>query len=160
KGPSSDFGKHMLALAMVARGEEAAAPDGKEASSAGGRVATRSREAEANTEPLLEVRDLVKHYVTRRHVVHAVNGVSFSIAPGETLALVGESGSGKTTVGRCLAGLVSPTSGDIQMLGQNLGQISTQKRAKEGTLETHVVFQEPRESLNPRWTLGASIEEP
>jgi oligopeptide/dipeptide ABC transporter ATP-binding protein len=109
---------------------------------------------------VLEVRDLVKYYKTQRHVVHAVNGISFSIAPGETLALVGESGSGKTTVGRCIAGLIHPTSGQIRMLGRDLGHISTRKRAKQAAIETHVVFQEPRESLNPRWTLGQSVEEP
>jgi len=89
-----------------------------------------------------------------------VNGVSFSIAAGETLALVGESGSGKTTVGRCIAGLIHPTAGEISLLGKELGHISTRKRSKQAGLEANIVFQEPRESLNPRWTLGTSVEEP
>src|SRR5260221_13156279 len=72
--------------------------------------------------PLLEVRDLVKHYPIRRGLlarvtgaVRAVDGVSLTIGPGETLALVGESGSGKTTTGRCILRLVDPTRGPIRV---------------------------------------------
>jgi oligopeptide/dipeptide ABC transporter ATP-binding protein len=146
-GPKSDYGRQLIHAARAARGEEGAG------------VAPR-RTSRADEVPLLEVRDLVKHYRTQRHTVHAVNGISFTIRQGETLALVGESGSGKTTVGRCLAGLIHPTSGQITMLGRDIGHISTRKRSKHAELETHVVFQEPRESLNPRWTLGKSVEEP
>ena len=152
-GPRSDYGRYLIDAARAARGEEAGADEGAvtRRSSSGGA---------AETPPLLEVRQLVKHYKSRRQVVHAVNGISFSIRPGETLALVGESGSGKTTVGRCLAGLVEPTDGVISMLGRDIGHISSRKRSKQAELETHVVFQEPRASLNPRWTLGTSVEEP
>jgi peptide/nickel transport system ATP-binding protein len=145
-GPESEYGRQLIHAARAARGEDA------------GVVPRRTRRAEEA--PLLEVRDLVKHYRTQRHTVHAVNGISFTIGRGETLALVGESGSGKTTVGRCLAGLIHPTAGQITMLGRDIAHISTRKRSKHAELETHVVFQEPRESLNPRWTLGKSVEEP
>ncbi len=162
--PGTEYGRYLLKAAMAARGEETSAEAVPEEGAAqrpiagvrGGRRASVSRAAE----PLLEVRDLVKHYKTHRDVVHAVNGLTFSIAPGKTLALVGESGSGKTTVGRCIAGLVHPTAGEIRLLGDELGHISTRKRVRHAELETHVVFQEPRESLNPRWTLGTTIEEP
>jgi oligopeptide/dipeptide ABC transporter ATP-binding protein len=153
-GPRSDYGRHLTRAARAARGED----EGEDAAAAAPRP-QRRRQVEGD-EPLLEVRNLVKHYRTQRHTVHAVNGISFSLRPGETLALVGESGSGKTTVGRCLAGLIRPTDGQIRMLGRDIGHISTQKRSKQAELETHVVFQEPRESLNPRWTLGKSVEEP
>src|SRR5687768_7914280 len=81
--------------------------------------------------PLLEVRDLVKHYPLRRPVldalrrrpalaVRAVDGVSFSVNRGQTLALVGESGCGKTTTGRCVLFLQQPTSGDVLVEGQRI----------------------------------------
>jgi oligopeptide/dipeptide ABC transporter ATP-binding protein len=160
-GPASDYGRYLMSAAMAARGEELGNGSGPAAADTAPRVVVGRRSVSAaGAQPLLEVHDLVKHYRTQRHVVHAVNGISFAINPGETLALVGESGSGKTTVGRCIAGLVHPTSGRIRMLGQELGHISTRKRARQAALETHVVFQEPRESLNPRWTLGQSVEEP
>ncbi len=146
--PKEEHSKYLVKAAMAARGQD-------EPSLSGG----PGREAAA-AGPLLEVRDLVKHYGTARHTVHAVNGVSFSIEPGRTLALVGESGSGKTTIGRCIAGLVQPTAGSIALLGKDVGDASARARSRQPELETHVVFQEPRESLNPRWTLGMSIEEP
>jgi peptide/nickel transport system ATP-binding protein len=147
--PKEEHSRYLLKAAIAARGQDEPAPGSDTAAA-----------APAAAEPLLEVRDLVKHYRTARHTVYAVNGVSFSIAPGRTLALVGESGSGKTTIGRCIAGLVEPTSGGISLLGRDVGHVSTRRRSKRPELETHVVFQEPRESLNPRWTLGMSIEEP
>ena len=71
-------------------------------------------------EPLLRVKDLVKNFVIKGGVfsreverVHAVNGVSFDLASGETLGLVGESGCGKSTTGRCILRLIEPTSGEV-----------------------------------------------
>ena len=145
--PKEEHSRHLIKAALAARGED------EPADRAAAQVAAEGK-------PLLEVRDLVKHYRTSRHTVYAVNGVSFSIEPGRTLALVGESGSGKTTIGRCIAGLVDPTSGGIAVNGREVTHVSTRKRSEQPELETHVVFQEPRESLNPRWTLGTSIEEP
>ncbi|MCX6390215.1 MAG: ATP-binding cassette domain-containing protein, partial [Solirubrobacterales bacterium] len=80
------------------------------------------------TAPLLEVRDLVKHFPITRGVVfkrgigavQAVDGVSFSVAPGETLGLVGETGCGKSTTARLIARLLEPTSGEILFDGADL----------------------------------------
>ena len=148
--PTQDYSVYLLRMAAAARGEEAQA----------GAIPTGRTAARTDSETLLAVRDLVKHFATTKHTVHAVNGVSFDIAAGRTLALVGESGSGKTTIGRCIAGLIHPTSGSMQLIGKDIAHISTRRRSKQPELETQVVFQEPRESLNPRWSLGQSIEEP
>lgn len=113
------------------------------------------------TAKVLEVEGLTKHFPLGRNggFVYAVNGVSFSIARGETLALVGESGSGKTTTGRLVLGLTRPTSGRVSLLGQDLTAISARDlRRVRPRMQT--VFQEPSESLNPRFTISRSIEEP
>jgi oligopeptide/dipeptide ABC transporter ATP-binding protein len=91
-----------------------------------------------------------------RRVVSAINDVSFSIAPGETLGLVGESGSGKTTVGRIIVGLIEPTSGAVRF---NL-KGNTQCDARPPRGKVQLVFQEPAESLDPRLKIGATIAEP
>ena len=111
--------------------------------------------------PLLEIDRLTKHFPVAgsRSVVQAVNGIGFSMAPGETLGLVGESGSGKTTVGRCILGLTDITGGAIRFEGVDL--VETRRRrpsAFQGEIQT--VFQEPAESLDPRMRVGASVEEP
>jgi oligopeptide/dipeptide ABC transporter ATP-binding protein len=116
---------------------------------------------------LLEVTDLVKHFPLRggtlvRHrvgVVHAVCGVSFSIAPGETLGLVGESGCGKSTTGRSVLQLIQPTSGSVRFEGTELTELS----ASEMRLmrrHVQVVFQDPFASLDPRLPIGDAIAEP
>ena len=113
-----------------------------------------------NSKPVLTVVDLVKHFPVRRSskVVHAVNGVNFTIGLGETLGLVGESGSGKTTVGRCILRLVEPTSGHIVFKGQDLTTLQGSNLQKlRGSIQ--MVFQEPYESLNPRYTSRAIVEE-
>jgi len=118
------------------------------------------------TDVLLEVRDLVKHFTVGgglfggpRGVVRAVDGVSFSIRPGETLGLVGESGCGKTTTGRCILQLERPTSGQVIFEGRDLAALD------EGALRSirrkvQVIFQDPYSSLNPRMTVGQIIAEP
>src|SRR5215217_9326611 len=111
--------------------------------------------------PLLEVEDLVKHFpiAGTRKVVQAVNGVSFSVEAGETLALVGESGSGKTTIGRCVLGLIPPTGGAIRFKGKPMGGARTVRSAElRGRMQ--LVFQEPAESLDPRLVMGQTIGEP
>ena len=70
--------------------------------------------------PVLSVRDLRTHFFTRAGVVKAVDGVSFTLARGETFGLVGESGCGKTTLGRLILRLIEPTSGDVEFEGQNI----------------------------------------
>jgi oligopeptide/dipeptide ABC transporter ATP-binding protein len=91
-----------------------------------------------------------------RKVVSAINDVSFSIAPGETLGLVGESGSGKTTVGRIVVGLIEPSSGTVRF--NPPGDAHSNARPPKGKVQ--LVFQEPAESLDPRLRIGAIIAEP
>ena len=116
--------------------------------------------------PLISVRDLVKHFperggLARRsgRVVHAVDGVSFEIAAGETLALVGESGSGKTTLGRTVLRLSEPTSGHIVFDGQDIVRMP---RRPLRALRRHMqmIFQDPASSLNPRMRVEQIIAEP
>ncbi|MBB4908640.1 ABC transporter ATP-binding protein [Actinophytocola algeriensis] len=91
--------------------------------------------------------------------VHAVNGVSVSVAPGETLAVIGESGSGKSTLGRVALGLITPSAGTVTFDGTVLGDLSKKDlRALRSRMQ--VVFQEPYESLNPRIRVGDIVEEP
>ena len=74
--------------------------------------------------PLLEVHDLAKHFQSHAGVIHAVNGVSFSLDAGRSLALVGESGSGKSTVARCVVRLVEPTAGKIVFDGVDVTRLA------------------------------------
>jgi oligopeptide/dipeptide ABC transporter ATP-binding protein len=118
------------------------------------------------SEQTLEVVDLVKHFPIGGGltgggggVVHAVDGVSFSIAPGEVVGLVGESGSGKSTVGNCILRLVEPTAGTIRLRGTDITHIS-RRAMRPLRREMHMVFQDPYSSLNPRMTNGAIVGEP
>ena len=110
---------------------------------------------------LLEVQNLVKRFPLSgsRKTVQAVNGVDFSIARGETLALVGESGSGKTTIGRCVMGLIDPTAGGIWFDGKPMGR-GRDIRSRELRGRIQLVFQEPAESLDPRMRIGETLGEP
>jgi oligopeptide/dipeptide ABC transporter ATP-binding protein len=115
---------------------------------------------------ILEVQDLVKHFpvlrgVLRRAVAHvkAVDGVSFSIAPGETLCLVGESGCGKSTVARLILRLLQPTSGNIRLEGDDVTTLS-ESAMRPYRRQVQMVFQDPYASLNPRLTAGDIIAEP
>ena len=114
---------------------------------------------------LLEVRDLVKAF-TRKHglfqkasVVRAVDGVSFTVDPGETFGLVGESGSGKTTTGRCILRLIEPTSGEVRFKGEDVLSFS-RARLRRARRDMQIVFQDPYSSLNPRMRVGDIVEEP
>ncbi|CAH0990272.1 Oligopeptide transport ATP-binding protein OppF [Sinobacterium norvegicum] len=118
------------------------------------------------TEPLLRVCDLVKFYpvkagVFKKTVAHvqAVNGVSLTIAAGETLGLVGESGCGKSTLGRTILQLETASAGEIVFDGQHLDQLSA-SQLKKVRQKLQVIFQDPYESLNSRHTVGQIIEEP
>ena len=126
----------------------------------------------AGASPLVQVRDLAKVFdvsapwlnrvVERKpkQFVYAVDGVSFSIAAGQTLALVGESGCGKSTVARLLVGLYPPTRGDVHFDGQNLstGRDPAAQRALRRRMQ--MIFQDPYASLNPRWKVLDIVGEP
>jgi oligopeptide/dipeptide ABC transporter ATP-binding protein len=122
--------------------------------------------------PLLEVKNLFKHFpITSRGVVmkkqvgvvHAVDGVSFSVNKGETFGLVGESGCGKTSTARAILYLDPPTSGEIYFEDQDVGKIFTSKDKKQILAlrrKMQYVFQNPYASLDPRMTVADIIMEP
>lgn len=113
---------------------------------------------------LLEVTDLVKHYgssgflPTGSAIVRAVDGVSFTIAPGETLGLVGESGSGKSTVGRAVLHLESPTAGRVLFDGVALASLPASE-LRRMRRRMQLIFQDPGGTLNPRHTVGDAVAE-
>jgi oligopeptide/dipeptide ABC transporter ATP-binding protein len=118
-------------------------------------------------EPVLQVRDLVKHFpvmsrgVVRRRVddVHAVCGVSFDLHANETLGLVGESGSGKTTISRTVLNLERATSGRVLYQGRDLTSLS-RRQMRPLRRELQIVFQDPYASLDPRVTVHEIVAEP
>jgi oligopeptide/dipeptide ABC transporter ATP-binding protein len=116
-------------------------------------------------ESLLEVKGLKKYFSISRGwrqekaSVRAVDGVSFSIKPGETLGLVGESGCGKTTVGRLLLKLIEPTEGEIFFEDSDLAMLD-RNRMRPFRRSIQLIFQDPFASLNPRMTLGEIVGRP
>jgi len=118
------------------------------------------------SDTILRVDSLVKHFKIRRGLfgrtsgtVRAVDGVSFDVAAGETLALVGESGCGKSTTGRLVLRLLAPTSGRVEFEGRDLFSLSEgEMRDLRGALQ--IIFQDPFASLNPRMTVAQTLAEP
>jgi len=115
-------------------------------------------------QPLIQVEYLVKRYSGRGvlgsgEVVSALNEVSFSVAPGKTLALVGASGSGKSTLALCLACLERPTSGRIWFEGRDIAALD-EKQLRAVRPQIQLVFQDPASSLNPRFTALEIVTEP
>src|SRR5258706_13775479 len=114
--------------------------------------------------PLLKVRDLQVRYrlpagfFTHREL-RAVNGVSFELAPNETLGLVGESGCGKTSLGRAVIRLLEPAAGSIHFEGDDITHLApAELRPRRKRFQ--MVFQDPYGSLNPRMTVGQIVGEP
>jgi oligopeptide/dipeptide ABC transporter ATP-binding protein len=119
-----------------------------------------------STAPIVEAVDLVRHFALPRpsltgppRTVHAVDGLSFTISPGETFGLVGESGCGKTTLSRLLLGLDSPTSGQLRVAGHDLAALQGQDE-RAYRRDVQAVFQDPYGSLNPRHRVLRIVGEP
>jgi peptide/nickel transport system ATP-binding protein len=122
--------------------------------------------------PLVQASDLAKSFdvsapwlnrmIERkpRQLLHAVDGVSFEIRKGQTLALVGESGCGKSTVARLLVGLYSPSRGSVSFDGEDAHRVYRGPHAKQLRRRVQMIFQDPYASLNPRWTVERIIAEP
>jgi oligopeptide/dipeptide ABC transporter ATP-binding protein len=116
---------------------------------------------------LLAVNRLKKHFPIRRGIifqrqvgaVRAVDGVSFSVRPGETLGLVGESGCGKSTAGRTLTKLIDPTAGSIVLGGREISGLS-RSQMRPLRQDVQMIFQDPYSSLNPRHTIGTIVGAP
>lgn len=111
------------------------------------------------TTPLVAVSHLKKYFETKKGPLHAVDDVSFSIFPGETLGLVGESGCGKSTTGRAVIRLLEPTSGHVVFDGTDIVSLS-RKEMKKTRKQMQMVFQDPYSSLNPRLSVAELIAEP
>jgi peptide/nickel transport system ATP-binding protein len=126
---------------------------------------------DANTKTLVEVQDLARYFDVSRpwlnrviegqpqQILKAVDGISFSIKRGETLALVGESGCGKSTVARLICGLYAPTRGRIIFDGVDMGAASPGEHASMRA-RLQMIFQDPYASLNPRWRVHDIVAEP
>ena len=116
--------------------------------------------------PILEVTDLAKHFPVTGGIlgreqarVYAVDGVSFSVGPGETLGIVGESGCGKSTVGKVILKLIEPTSGSIRLKGKDITKLS-RRAMHPHRREMQVIFQDPYASLNQRMRVRDIVAEP
>ncbi|MCT2343703.1 dipeptide ABC transporter ATP-binding protein [Niallia taxi] len=118
------------------------------------------------SEPLLEIKNLKKYYPIKKGVlsktvghVKAVDGLDFSIYPGETISLVGESGCGKSTTGRAIVKLDPPTEGSVLFEGKDMADLSKGELRKIRT-QMQIIFQDPYSSLNPRKRIGDLLAEP
>ncbi len=131
-----------------------------------------TEQADGAAAPIIEIRNLRKWYAVRRSFLgsllglgeerwlKAVDDVSFAIRPGEVLGLAGESGCGKSTTGMTALKLHSPSGGEIIFDGENLAALTGRERLKRFRRSAQIVFQNPYEALNPRFTVYQSILEP
>src|SRR5262245_16950854 len=123
------------------------------------------RAAAVSREPLLHVEGLTKHFKVRgaflgaANKVRAVDGIDFSVVPGESLGLVGESGCGKTTTGRMLVRLLEPTAGKIVFNGREITHLKP-REMRPLRQDLQIIFQDPYSSLNPRHTVGRIVAMP
>ena len=129
-------------------------------------IKTHQPSMDVQPEPLLVVDNLKVYFPVRTGLftrateyIKAVDGVSFTVYPHETIALVGESGCGKTTLGRALLRLVPPTEGSIYFLGTNVAALS-EEMMRRSRKNFQMIFQDPYASLNPMQTIGEAILEP
>jgi len=123
-------------------------------------------------EPLVEVKGLKRYFDVSppwlnrvlerqgKRILHAVDGIDFTIGRGETFSLVGESGCGKSTVARLIVGLYAPTAGSIRFEGVEIGPPSERRRHGDIQSRMQMIFQDPYASLNPRWRVSSIIAEP
>jgi peptide/nickel transport system ATP-binding protein len=115
------------------------------------------------SEPLLEVRDLRVEFPTRRGTLTAVDGVSFSLAPGEVLGVVGESGAGKSLTGMAIIGLLEPpgriAGGEVRLEGARIDNLPYDRMRRIRGRRIGAIFQDPLTSLNPLYTIGEQLVE-
>ena len=111
-----------------------------------------------STAPLIEVKNLKRYFGSSAQPVRAVDDVSFSIQPGETLGLVGESGSGKSTIGRTLLRLIEASDGQVLYRGEDLGAANS-KRMRALRSKLQIIFQDPYASLNPKMRIADILAE-
>ena len=135
-----------------------------EATNAVTTAVTATVTAAVTTEPLLDVEDLKTHFHTRDGVVRAVDGVSFAVYPGETLAIVGESGCGKSVTALSILRLIATppgkiVGGHVRFEGRDLLALSEREMRRMRGNELSMIFQEPMTSLNPVLTIGRQIAE-
>lgn len=130
-------------------------------------MANEANAAEKRSEYLLEVRGLKKYFEASRGLklggkkqyVRAVDGVSFSIRPGETLGIVGESGCGKSTTGNCIIRLLDPSEGEVLFEGKDIAKMSN-RELRPLRRDIQMIFQDPYSSLDPRMRVFDLIAEP
>src|SRR5204863_379139 len=122
-----------------------------------------ARRAESEAAMTLEVHDLRVEFPTRRGTLRALDGVSFSIAPGEVLGVVGESGAGKSVTGLAIIGLLEPpgriAAGEVRLEGRRIDNLRPDEMRRVRGRRIGMVFQDPLTSLNPLYTIGAQLEE-
>ncbi|GLY25499.1 ABC transporter ATP-binding protein [Micromonospora sp. NBRC 101691] len=169
--PQADYTKRLLSFipsanAHVVEAVEALAEDGTASDGSPARVAARAEAPDDDAPVLLEVTDLTKVFTGRRRrlgrpaaTIRAVDGVSFRVRRGRTLAIVGESGSGKSTTGRALLRLHEPTSGSVTFNGADLLAAGDDEMRRLRS-EMQIVFQDTYASLDPRWTIHRALAEP
>ncbi|NED94766.1 ABC transporter ATP-binding protein [Phytoactinopolyspora alkaliphila] len=122
-------------------------------------ASTTDDSSEADT-AIFEVKDLVVDFGSGGGSTRALDHVSLTIRPGQAVGLIGESGSGKTTLSRSLLGLIQPASGEVLYHGRDVYAMPRLARFRTLSLNTAMVFQDPRSSLNPRLSVGAVIRDP